>query len=743
MAVKGLLTLLLAAETKGFDRALVRSGQKISRYEKNLQMATKAVGLFGGAFAGLAILKDVGRRIVAFDKAMIGLSAILRTTRKDIKALEDQAISLGGSTIFTANQVGELQTILARFGFDQTEIENSTAAILDLAAAAGIDLSTAADTSAATLRAFGLETTEMGRVVDVMTSSFINSALTVETFGEAMKFAAPLAAAAGVTIEETAAMLGILADNGLRGSIAGTSLRRIFTELARTGKTMTQIFEEAGGDVNFLADALGFADDAVGKYALSSFIVLAKNAGLISENTAALYEAGVAANVAQSQLESLANKTLLLNSAWEGLVLTIEKGDGAFGSFVGNALEGLAEVLNALSGIEKEKDSIRDFEYYTGRKRNTGKTGNAVAGDVGNKLGESFKGLGITLSYLIKNMTTQGQVAFEMAKHMDKAREATDAYKTSLEAFEKGGVFGQGNVGDMNAPLKFIKMNEEATAELEKQAKIKEEAAKAKIIFDKDQQRLRELWQKQDDARNGVIRDRIALYDQELGRWVEIERLSLKVLQNEGGTRGDLIGNIVAGGKGGELTPMDNIDTEFSIPEYQTIIDKNKELSQSFATMSLAIGQSLASGSQSWEEYSSNLGETIFDIAANYALAAAAAATANAVESTSSIPWGFLAIPAVVGVALGLVKTSMNSAKSQSATAFADGGIVSSPTLGLVGEYAGASRNPEVIAPLSDLKNMLGDVGGATRVYGEFKLQNRVLVAAIERETNRANRYGA
>ena len=87
------------------------------------------------------------------------------------------------------------------------------------------------------------------------------------------------------------------------------------------------------------------------------------------------------------------------------------------------------------------------------------------------------------------------------------------------------------------------------------------------------------------------------------------------------------------------------------------------------------------------------------------------------------------------------MKTALNSARSNPVTAFADGGIVSGPTYGLMGEYAGASRNPEVIAPLSDLKGMMG--ASEVEVTGEFVIKGRNLVAMVDKENNRMNKYGA
>ena len=98
----------------------------------------------------------------------------------------------------------------------------------------------------------------------------------------------------------------------------------------------------------------------------------------------------------------------------------------------------------------------------------------------------------------------------------------------------------------------------------------------------------------------------------------------------------------------------------------------------------------------------------------------------------------------VTAVALGTAIKAMSSkVKSGGFTAFANGGIVSSPTLGLVGEYAGARSNPEVIAPLDKLKSLLGDTGGnSVQVGGEFKLRGDDLYVSLERTKKRRNRIG-
>ena len=147
--------------------------------------------------------------------------------------------------------------------------------------AGGAELGRAAEVAGSTLRAFGLAAEETGRVTDVMAKSFATSSLDMESFAEAMKTVAPIAKATGVSMEEASAMLGALANNGIKGSIAGTALKKILSDLHREGKPMTQTFKELSNQNISLADA----NDLVGDRAKGALLVLTEQMGLVDELT--------------------------------------------------------------------------------------------------------------------------------------------------------------------------------------------------------------------------------------------------------------------------------------------------------------------------------------------------------------------------------------------------------------------------------------------------------------------------
>lgn len=206
---------------------------------------------YAGLTAGLILVERSMRTIqqqviaavesnITLEQAMKEVEAISRATSAQMKSLTADADRLGATTEKTAQEVAGLQKELAKLGFNPSEIIASADAIIDLSTATGEDLVKSATVGAATLRAFGLEATEMNRVVDVMSGSFVRSGLDLEKFRESMKLVAPIARAANIEIEVTTAALSKLADAGLSGSLAGTALRNLMSEMADPTSELAQ-----------------------------------------------------------------------------------------------------------------------------------------------------------------------------------------------------------------------------------------------------------------------------------------------------------------------------------------------------------------------------------------------------------------------------------------------------------------------------------------------------------------------
>ena len=334
------LTANIAPFRKGLnkaERAMDRTGRKMQQMGKNLSMKLTAP---------LAALGAVSFNVFKnFEAEMAKVQAVSGATAEEFEALSENAKELGASTMFSAREVATLQTEFAKLGFTAKEITKVTGATLALAQASGTDLARAAEVAGSTLRAFGLDASETGRVTDVMAMSFSTSALDMETFANSMKFVAPVAKSAGMSIEETSAMLAVLANAGIKGSQAGTSLRRIISEIGATGKPTAEALKDLAARGLDLADA----KDEVGRSAQSALLVLANGVDQISPTTEALKQsAGAAQDMANTMGATAFGASKRLESAMEGLGISI-------GEIVAVAIvpliEFLAKVASKLNGM--------------------------------------------------------------------------------------------------------------------------------------------------------------------------------------------------------------------------------------------------------------------------------------------------------------------------------------------------------------------------------------------------------
>src|SRR5690606_27549330 len=358
------LAVRIDANTKQFGVALNALNQQlnkfgatvnaqtasISNFEKRIATIQRSLGSLGVAFGAFQIgnfIVDSVRRIADFEKQMDTVAAIAGATGEELERLREDALRLGAASQFTATQVAELQTEFGRLGFTTDEIIAATEATIDLATATGEDLAKSADVAGSTIRAFGLSAEETGRVVDVMAESFNRTALGLDNFTQSMKFVAPVARAANISVEETTALLGVLADSGIRGSNAGTALRRIITDLAKDGRPLQERLKELASEGLNLSGAM----DEVGRFAQTALLVLTNNVDRIDQLTESLNNAaGAAAATAEVMRDNLAGDIEKLTSAWDGLILSMDKSDGTLRQVV----QQLTNITEAIKDASKE-----------------------------------------------------------------------------------------------------------------------------------------------------------------------------------------------------------------------------------------------------------------------------------------------------------------------------------------------------------------------------------------------------
>jgi len=328
---------------------------------KSFQLLSKAIT------ESVKILAD-------FELSMAKVKAITGATDQEFKKLEKSAQELALGTMFTATQVAELQLAYSKLGFTTEEILNATEATTRLATITGDDLANSADVVGSVLRGFNLTASESIRVVDVMASSFSSSALNLENFRQSMKTVAPIANAANISLEQTTAMLGVLADSGLRGTVAATGLKNILSKL--TDPT-SDLAKELGYTVNN-SEGLSIAfDDLVKKN-----IDLAKATGLTDERSKAAFltlikgtdkvqiltdklndSRGAALKQSEVIEDTLSVSWDKFGSAVEGFVL--REGEG-FGKWLKGIISEWTEFLNSLDNGYELMKRIQNLDKERG-----------------------------------------------------------------------------------------------------------------------------------------------------------------------------------------------------------------------------------------------------------------------------------------------------------------------------------------------------------------------------------------
>lgn len=319
-------------------------GNNMSNAGKHLTSAgstlTKSVTvpLLGISAAGLKVASD-------FDSAMSGVQAISGATGKEFDALRAKAIELGGETAFSANEVAEAMTEMAKAGWDSQQILDGMSGILDAAAASGENLGTVSTIVADAITGFGMEAKESTRVADLLTQAANSGTIGINDLGESFKYIAPVAGSMGLSIEDVTTALSAMSMSGIKGSQAGTSLRGVLTRMVKptdqvaaamdelgivltnsdgTFKSLDQILSEMRGSFSGLTDEQKtyYAATLAGQEGMSGLLSLLNmsqeeydeiaasmdNAGGVAKETAEVMRDNLSADVEElmGSLESLA-----------------------------------------------------------------------------------------------------------------------------------------------------------------------------------------------------------------------------------------------------------------------------------------------------------------------------------------------------------------------------------------------------------------------------------------------------
>lgn len=213
-------------------------GDKLAQIGRT--MTTYVTAPIVGGFA--AAIKTTGE----FDAAMSKVQAVSGATAGELDQLREKAKEMGETTKFSASESAEALNYMAMAGWDADQMLGGLAGVMNLAAASGADLGTTSDIVTDALTAFGMQAEDAGRFADILASAASNANTNVEMMGESFKYVAPVAGAMGYTAEDVAVALGLMANSGIKADMAGTSLRNMFTRMAKPTKESQEAIDRLG-----------------------------------------------------------------------------------------------------------------------------------------------------------------------------------------------------------------------------------------------------------------------------------------------------------------------------------------------------------------------------------------------------------------------------------------------------------------------------------------------------------------
>ncbi|WP_272656897.1 MULTISPECIES: phage tail tape measure protein [unclassified Providencia] len=327
------------------------------QYAKSKELRNKLATGGAIATAGGAGALYAGARITApgrdFDEGMSSVQALTRLDKNSpqLAMLRQQARELGASTAYTSTDVAAGQKFLAMAGFTPDAIKAALGGVLNMGLAGDMDLGEASDIGSNVLTQFQLKAEDMNRVSDVLTATFTRSNTDLRQLGETMTYAGPIAAQLGVSLESMAAMAGTMADNGIRGSMAGTSLRAGLSRMvAPVGKGQAALdklgvsVKDASGKLRDADEILKDVGKSMRKFDQASQIRMKKdifgeeamvgmgavidavmNGRYDALKTANMGAEGEADKNAKVKIDNLKGDLKQLQSAWEDLGIEIQE----------------------------------------------------------------------------------------------------------------------------------------------------------------------------------------------------------------------------------------------------------------------------------------------------------------------------------------------------------------------------------------------------------------------------------
>ena len=748
----GYLTFNFGANMGGFNKAMSKAQKKVKKFGTSMKRVGSSMTT--GLTMPIIGLGAIAIKTFAdFEQAMLKVKAVSGATGAQFSMLEADAKRLGSSTMFTASQVAGLQLELSKLGLTPEEINKSTDSILSLAQATGHDLAESATIVASTMNSFGMEASDAAKVADMFAVASSSAAIDMTKLSVAMPTVGATANAVGVPLEGLTAMMMTLADSGMEASTMGTHLRKIFVELATKGIS----FDDAMNQINTSTDKVTTATGLFGKRAFGAGLILAgntkktadynvqlDNAAGKSKEMANIMDSGAkgAMRKLASQAEGLAislgeilipifQKLMTFISGaintWNGFdsstkttIVTVALLAAAIGPVVsligtlavvfGALVSPIGLVVAAIVGIvvafayvrenwEAFKERLGDWDWMKNALIQVLQwfiefNPLAIILDGFNGILKFFGSAEIPDPFTAISESLEG-LKVETKEYENEFGSFTDAMKNQAkEVGEAMGLMGNpmglggGNSGSDTAESGDIDIP--IISDIDPVETYAEMMSRMNPIAEDTTKSLRETWDDFfEDWGEGIMKG-VAIAQEVMG---SISQLASSVAQKETSE----LENEKA-----KQQELHDADYERQLARIENgVMDEEakqlaiEELNATFASKKLIMDEKIAAKEKAMK--------------IKQAKREKAMAIANAIINGIA---AVVKVSANIPLAIAVGALNLANIATMAATpipAFAEGGIISGPTVGLMGEYPGAGTgNPEVVAPLKKLQNMMG-----------------------------------
>lgn len=390
-----------------FNSEMRKMGDGVNKGSQKISQGTRNIAL--GMTPATGALAFGAKKAIDFEKRMSAVGAVSLANKQQMQQLTNEARRQGIVSVFSATQSAEAMENLARAGFEPQQTIGALGGVINAASADEMELATASDIVASSIRAMGLRAEDATHVANVLANTSAKSNTNITQLGESFKFGAMTGKQIGMTIGELSATFGILANAGLKGSLAGTTFTNMVNKMAKPSEKARAIMKKWGINFKDNNNQMKKWSDIVDQFQskmggmnanLDRFALLQELAGmrggramgaLLTQGGAALEKltnsneqaseafggVGVAAEMARRRLDNVWGATILLTSSLESLAISLfQKLMGPMKGTIQSLTDGLNSVLFIMQEMENGfQGNFRETKGFTEAVKLLGKDG--------------------------------------------------------------------------------------------------------------------------------------------------------------------------------------------------------------------------------------------------------------------------------------------------------------------------------------------------------------------------------